>query len=131
MVLKNQRIVAERNHGIILKENVIEVKGVDHYKSSGEEGIKETGKGANIGMTTSVAMLSFLNGYAAVALFRIFQLIDYLMFYQVRYPRNLLIFIRVLSQPSVLSEIPNPFEPLNDSHCKAMPEKFEENDMKC
>ena len=103
MVLKNQRIVAERNQGIILKENTIEVGGVDYYKSSGEASIKDTGEGANIGMTTSVAMLSFLNGYAAVALFRIFQLIDYLMFYQVKYPRNLLLFIRVLSQPSVLT----------------------------
>ena len=82
-------------------------------------------------MSASTVGIGILSGTSAVALFRIFQLIDFYQFYNLKIPRNLALFIEILSQPTILEYVNNPFESLDSNKCLKMNDKIIENEMGC
>lgn len=77
--------------------------------------------------TTFTMLLSFTS---AVALLKIFQMMDYMVLFSVVQPDNFRKFVEILTS-NIFDYIPNVFKGLADDDCGEIKPKFAENEMSC
>lgn len=78
-----------------------------------------------------VTILMMVVGFSsAVALIKLFQMIDYYTFINVKHPKNFLMVVSILSN-NVLNDVPNFFHVLVDDNCRPIEQVFIDNDMDC
>ena len=107
----------------------IEVEGINYYKVKNIEAYEASADSTSKTITFFVILMLIVNAGVAVALFRIFQLIDYILFYNVNHPPNLKEFLDTLSR-TIFEEFENLLGFMEDNECnvEAMGRKFRENE---
>jgi hypothetical protein len=122
--------VAKESKFIYFRERSVLIKGVEFFSSGDEEALKSAGTATSGATSAVVVVMTLVSASSAVALIKIFQMIDYMVFYNVPHPRNLISYMEVLSSP-LLDYIPNPFESISDDKCKGLGAKFVEQEYGC
>lgn len=95
--------------------------------SSAANSAKDVGSAMMKAGTASVMILSLAS---AVALVKIFQMMDYMLFFSVTLPKNFERFVDMIKS-DLFSFVPNPFKSLTDDDCGEVREKFAENGQTC
>ena len=92
---------------IYYRHNHVQVENIEYLYTANEGAIKSAGAATSGATTAVVAVMTVVSASSAVVLIKIFQMIDYMVFYNVEHPKNLISFMEVLSSP-LLDMIPNP-----------------------
>jgi hypothetical protein len=81
-------------------------------------------------MKSATSFTMLLSFTSAVALLKIFQMMDYMVLFSVMHPENFQRFVEILTS-NIFDYIPNVFKVLTDDNCDEMKPKFAENEMSC
>lgn len=111
-------------YGNISKTNIYYVQ---ESNLAGAENVK----GASKGIARVASIFSMVMSLSSsIALIKIFQMIDYTIFFNVQHPRNLIAFIDTFST-NILNDIPNLFIGFTNDDCGPIRKTFIENEMHC
>lgn len=67
---------------------------------------------------------------ASIALIKIFQMMDFMLYFEVTHPFNFIRFLEIMSS-NFLNDFPNIFKFLVDDDCPEIRTKFAENELSC
>lgn len=67
---------------------------------------------------------------ASIALIKIFQMMDFMLYFEVTHPNNFISFLSMMSS-NFLNDFPNIFKFLVDDDCPEIRTKFAENELSC
>lgn len=100
-------------------------------KSGSVAGLNAAGTVASNSMNIAMLLMMLLNFPIAIALMKIYQMMDFMLLYNVEYPMNLRRFLETFKGQNLMKYIPNYFTGLTDETCLEMGDKFIEQDMSC
>lgn len=115
------------NSDVVFEEDIqvpitIDVSGVKQMESIGQVATPALKSASLITMLFSIT--------SAIALIKIFQMMDYMVFFSVNLPINFQKFIEIMSS-NFFSDLPNIMQFLVNEECGTLKPKFEENGMSC
>lgn len=106
------------------------VHGVNIYKDKNEAALSGAASGAG-GTFKILSIIYFiLNTSKGLILMKLFQMVDFFMFYNIDIPRNANIFFKYLGQ-SPISNIPNFLDFLSDDRCKPVKSRLADEGFSC
>jgi hypothetical protein len=111
-------------------EEVIEVPIPETKSVSMQKTMDSIGNVSGPVMKSATTFTMLLSFTSAVALLKIFQMMDYMVLFTVIQPDNFRKFVEILTS-NIFDYIPNVFKGLTDDDCGEIKPKFAENEMSC
>lgn len=127
---QNVNIVFDSNEPNLTFEETIEVSIPETQSVSMSKAMDSIGAVSGPVMKSATSFTMFLSFTSAVALLKIFQMMDYMVLFSVIHPENFQKFVEILTS-NIFDYIPNVFKVLTDDDCDPMKPKFAENEMSC
>ena len=124
------KIKSEKSPLIFLKKKETIISPVSYYKPPSEGTVTKTAKGTNTIAKAVVVAALLLSISSALALIKIQQMLDFLLFLNVSHPSNVKSFLQIFSQ-SVFQDLPNGLSFLTDDSCNITQERFLEEEVSC
>jgi hypothetical protein len=106
------------------------VSNVNFYKSKVEEVITGALKSSNVGLQALSVLYYIISSTSALILVKLFQMIDYLMYFNVDHPSNLYSFLGYMSKGPI-DNLPNFFSFLTDGNCNEVKDRFSDQGLNC
>lgn len=120
----------ENNQENSLNLEKVELKDVSYYSIGEERAVKTIANVGNGALKVTSILYYLISTSMALFLMKLFQMIDYLVFFNVQHPKNLRTFLGVMGQGPV-DDIPNFFSFLSDGRCSKVKERFSDEGMTC
>lgn len=108
----------------------IEIKNINYFSLGDEKAVATAAKVGNSGLKITSILYYLVSTTTSLFLLKLFQMIDYLVFFNVDHPRNLKVFLSVMGSGPI-EDIPNFFSFLADGKCLKVKEKFSDEGMTC
>lgn len=124
----NTAIRSMASQGNFFLKNIT-VLNVNFDNEAGRK-IDMANKVASSAMKTVTLSTMLISLPVAIMLIKIFQLVDFLVYFSVIIPDNFKVFLDIMSN-EFFKSIPNPFKAFVDDDCGEIRPKFEENGMSC
>ena len=102
---------------------------LNYPQKTGVDAIAESGGGAAVSILTIVTFIASAN--YAIMLIKIYQMLDFMLLYNVVYPVNFQTFISIFRATNPLEQLPRLLNWLTDDNCPQMGDKFEDQNMSC
>lgn len=115
---------------IYLTQETAIIEPISFYISPNEEGVKAAADSASSSLKVFLGASAVVSLPMAFVLLKIFQMIDFMVLFNVKHPRNLSLFLSILSQ-SALDDIPNLFKFLSDDSCSVKKARFLDEGISC
>ena len=82
------------------------------------------GKGVAIAMTVAIVVSTVISINYAIIMFKIYQMMDFMLLYSVNYPTNFEKFITIFKSVNPLNMLPDIFQNYYDQTCGELGSKF-------
>lgn len=113
-----------------LNKASFEIKNINYYSLNDEKAVGTVGKITNGGLKITSILYYLVSTTTSLFLLKLFQMIDYLVFFNVDHPRNLKVYLGVMGKGPI-EDIPNFFSFLADGKCDKVKERFSDEGMTC
>lgn len=122
--LKNVASATRDGYVLRKEDEIVSVMKIEVYSPPLNPGLSTLGKVLSGGVGFA-SFLSLLVSVAyAVALIKIYQMMDFMLLYNVEYPANFKQFLEIFAQGNILEKAPDIFTAFHDGHCPKMGDKF-------
>ena len=106
-------------------------EGASSFRPENQIGFTRATAIASSTTFSALGVVSLIGSYSSIFdLIKTFQMLDYLIYYNVDHPSNLQVFLKNI-EFTLLEKLPNPLKGLKDKVCYVEKEKFEEDEMTC
>lgn len=106
------------------------INDVSYYRGTNEAALVASAEAASTSIKVITIIYYLVSTSSALVLLKLFQMIDYLVFFNVETPRNLNIFIEFMGK-SPIEDVPNFFKFLADNRCDEVKGKFSDEGITC
>ena len=114
-----------------IEKNQTKISPVSYYSAEGQEiTLKSVAVPAKTGVKAVMASTTIISARSAFALFRVFQMIELLLFVNVKHPSNLSLFLDLFSE-TIFDDIPNPFKFITSETCFIKKGKLADQELSC
>ena len=101
-----------------------------NYDPKSDATLNAIGNSTQTGMKVMSFIMVLMSITSAVALFKLFQMMDFMILFSVTHPRNFKKFLEIFSS-NLLNDLPNVLIMFVDDECGEIREKFYEQEMSC
>ena len=130
-LLDRTKIRSKADPQIYPETEEIEVGPVNYFKSEAQEQFLQSGStAAQIGVKAYMSASFVVSASTAFALMRIIQMLGFMTLINVKHPRNLTLFLELISQ-SIIDSLPNFLTPLSNDSCQVDKKMLVEEDISC
>lgn len=118
------------NDKIFLTEEETKISPISFYISATEAQVKTAADSTQTSLKIFLGASFIFSIPMAFVLLKIFQMIDFMVLFNVKHPRNLSFFLSILSQ-SAIDDLPNVFKFLSDDSCRIKKSRFIDEEISC